>query len=205
MTPTKLLRPFLLACFALGCAPFAQADLVLTPTFSASASNTAPSGDTSDYEGVFYDGVSTFPPASISIGTFSFTIPAGESVAGATISGTFGDVNIPTTTLTDLYVDGIDVAGCDSFDADCATGDNYPSLVSWSHTFTGSELTSLASDFSAGTLDFTAVQNFPFGEIVVGTPVLTIDAVPEPGSILTLATVLAFAALGLRKKLSLKR
>src|ERR1700733_12788876 len=87
--------------------------IIVSPTFGAS-NQTAPP-DTTDYEGIFYDGTETFPLPSISIGTFTFTIPTGESVIGATISGTFGDVNIPVTTLTDLFVDGgtIEVGECD--------------------------------------------------------------------------------------------
>jgi hypothetical protein len=205
MTPMNLPRTLLLACLAVGAASLASADSIsVTPTFSSS-NQTAPP-DTSDYEGVFYDFSSTFPPPSISIGTFSFAIPAGEVVEGATISGTFGDVNIGTTALTDLFVLGgnIEVAECDSTGGGtifppCATGTVDGSLVPWSYTFTSTDLSNLAADFSAGTLDFTAVQN-GFGSVVVGTPVLDIQVSPEPGSIFTLAGgLLALAALRLRK------
>src|SRR5271165_2068878 len=95
------LRIFLLACFALSCASLAQAaDIIVAPTFNAS--NQAASPDTTDYEGNFYDFSSTFPSNPITIGAFMFTIPKGDAVIGATISGTFGDQNIPVTALTDL-------------------------------------------------------------------------------------------------------
>lgn len=189
---------------SLGLTVTAQADIIVSPTFGAS-NQTAPP-DTTDYEGIYYDGVDTLPPSSISIGTFEFTIPTGESVTGATISGTFGDVNIPVTALADLWVDSgtIEVGECDSTLEDsapaCAFGTDDGSLVSWSYTFSSTDLNNLAADFSDGSIDFTAVQNSPFGAVVVGDPVLDIQVSPEPASIFTLAGgLLAFAALRRRK------
>jgi hypothetical protein len=195
MTNLTPLRHFLLTCFALGCASLAQADIIVAPTFDASNQASAP--DTTDYEGNFYDFSSTFPPVPINIGTFDFTIPAGDQIVGATISGTFGDVNFGTTALTDLFVDGgtIEVASCGSFTDPCAAGTIDGSLVQWSYTFTSAQLASL----TGGSLDFTAVQD-SFGAIVVGTPTLDIQTVPEPSSIFTLAGgMLAFVALRRRK------
>lgn len=179
------LQLFLIACFALGCASFAHAEtIVVTPTFDAS--NQAAPPDTTDYEGQFFDG--TAAPYPITIGAFDFTIPAGDQVVGATISGTFGDVNIPVTALTDLYVDSgsIQVAGCDDPSAPCAAGTVDGSLVPWSYTFTPTQLSELSSDFAAGSLDFTAVQN-SFGAVVVGTPTLDLQVAPEPSYIFPLA------------------
>jgi len=191
------LRHFLLACVALGWASLAQADIIVTPTFDGS--NQAPSGDTTDYEGNFFDG--TAAPYDITIGTFNFTIPVGNQVSGATISGTFGDVNLSTTALADLFVDvgNINVAACDSMGDDCFAGAFNGLPVPWSHTFSGAELSELASDFTSGSLDFTAVQN-SFGAVIVGTPSLDIQTVPEPSSIFTLTGgLLAFAARRRRK------
>jgi hypothetical protein len=197
----KPLRHFILAGFALGCASLAHADLIVTPTFDSS--NQAAPPDTSDYEGNFYDFFSTFPPPSITIGTFDFTIPTGDVVTGATISGTFGDVNLLVTAVTDLFVDGgtINVGSCASTSDPCAAGTLDDSLVPWSHTFTPTELSELASDFAAGSIDFTAVQS-SFGSVVVGDPSLDIQLAqtPEPSSIFTLAGgLLAFAAWRRRK------
>lgn len=175
------LRHFLVACFALGWASFAHADIVVQPNFASS--NQAQPPDTTDYEGAFYDFVSTFPPNPILIGAFTFTIPAGDYVTGATISGTFGDENVPVTALTELAVlnGTINVGECDSTSDPCAAGAIDGSLVPWSHTFDGAELQNLAPDFAAGSLDFTAVQN-SFGAVIVGTPVLDIQVatMPEP-------------------------
>lgn len=191
----KPLQHFFLACLALGWASLAQADIIVTPTFDAS--NQAASPDTSDYEGNFFDGSSA--PYDITIGTFNFTIPAGDQVVGATIFGTFGDVNLSTTALADLFVNGINVGGCDDPADPCAAGTIDGSLVPWSHTFSGTELSELASGFAIGTLDFTAVQN-SFGVLAVGTPTLDIQAVPEPSSIFALTGgLLALAAWRRRK------
>lgn len=201
----RLLRLFLLVCFALGFSSFARADvtIVVPPTFSSS--NQAQPPDTTDYEGSFYDFSSTFPPANIAIGSFEFTIPTGYYVTGGTMSGTFGDVNYSTTALTDLYVfnGGIEVGECDSVTAPCAAGTVDGSLVSWSYTFDTTDLSSLASDFSSGSLDFTAVQN-SFGSVIVGTPSLELELAPtpEPPTIFTMAGgLLAIGAL-LRRKVT---
>lgn len=193
------------AALVLGLTHTAKAgDIIVTPTFDSS--NQAAPPDTTDYEGIFYDGVDTFPPPGISIGTFHFTIPTGESVTGATISGTFGDVNIPVTALTDLYVlDGtIEVGECDLGSGGtyppCAAGTDDGSLVPWSYTFSATDLSNLAADFSDGSIDFTAIQISPFGAVVVGDPTLDIQVTPEPASIFTLAGgLLAFVALRRRK------
>ena len=120
MTTTSL-RLFVIACLALGWGSLAQADTVVAPSFGPS--NQAAPPDMTDYEGIFYDFSSTFPPNPITIGTFTFSIPKGDVVTHATISGTFGDQNIPVTALTDLFVSGtIEVAACDLTSAPCAAG-----------------------------------------------------------------------------------
>jgi hypothetical protein len=196
----KPLRHFLVACFALGWASFAHADIVVAPNFASS--NQAQPPDTTDYEGNFYDFSSTFPPDPISIGAFTFTIPVGDYVTGATISGTFGDQNVPVTALTDLFVlnGTIEVGACDSTSDPCAAGTIDGSLVPWSYTFDGAELQNLAPDFAAGSLDFTAVQN-SFGAVIVGTPVLDIQVapVPEPSSVALAGGLLAVLGWSRRK------
>jgi hypothetical protein len=179
-----------------GAAKAATFTLNVQPTFDVS--NQAAPPDTTDYEGNFYDGSAA--PYDLTIGTFTFSIPTGDTVTGGTISGTFGDQNIPVTALADLYVDGIEVGECDSDDSACAAGTLDGSLVPWTYTFDAADLNNLDSALSSGSLDFTAVQN-GFGALIVGTPTLDLQvATPEPASIFTLAGgLLAFAAWRRRK------
>lgn len=137
-----------------------------------------------------YDGTASFGPfpSSLTIGDFTFSIPAGQHVYGATISGTFGNDDVPGTTETsapvDLYVDGgaIEVASCDdglTYSEPCDAGS---SPTSWSYTFTSSDLSMLSSSFASGSLDLSAAQN---GVFTVNAGSLTLDLLttPEPNSL----------------------
>lgn len=198
MTRNALVTFVLATAFGLGLTASAKAATIIAivaPTFDPS--NQAAPPDTTDYEGNFYDFSGTFPPNPITIGTFTFSIPKGDIITGATISGTFGDQNIPVTALTDLFVDGtLEVGACDSTSNPCAAGTTDGSLLPWSHTFTTTEL----GDLAGGSLSFIAVQN-SFGAVIVGTPTLDLLVqTPEPSSIFTLAGgLLALAALRRRK------
>jgi hypothetical protein len=139
-----------------------------------------------------------YPLAPVTIGVFSFTIPAGFSAVGGTISGFFGNNDVsPTTAPSDYYVDNgtIEVASCDdslSFSADCDTGS---SPTAWSYTFTASDLATLASELASGNIDFTVVQNFA---VSVQTGPTTLDlqiATPEPATIFLLGGSLLAIAL----------
>ena len=158
----RLLRPLVCCCVAFSSVTFVQAgEVIVQPTFDAS--NQAQAPDTTDYEGNFYDFSTRSPRPGSTIGAFDFAIPAGDYVTGATISGTFGDINVPVTALTDLFVNNgsIEVAACDAPGGNfppCAAGTADNSLVPWSYTFSATDLSNLG-DFGSGSLDFTAVQN----------------------------------------------
>jgi len=142
-----------------------------------------------------YDGTTSFGPfpSTISIGTFSFAVPAGQKVSGGTISGTFGNNDVSGTTTVsapaDLFIAGgsIEVAACDdslSYNAACDTG---TSPTAWTYTLTHSQIASLATYFASGSIDLSAVQN---GVFTVNTGAVTLDlttsplgAAPEPGSL----------------------
>jgi hypothetical protein len=137
-----------------------------------------------------YDGTLSFGPfpAPISIGDFAFSIPAGQSVVGATISGTFGNNDVPGTTTTsapaDLFVDSgaIEVAACDdslTFTEPC---DASSAPTAWSYTFTSSDLSTLSADFASGSLDLSAVQNDLFA-VNAGSLTLDIAVSPEPNGL----------------------
>ena len=149
-----------------------------------------------------YDGPAGFGPfpAALSIGDFTFTIPAGVQITGIAISGTFGNGDLPGTTDTsapaDLFVDGgtIEIAACDdslTFAAPCDAGS---SPTAWSYTFTHSDLTNLASELSGGSVDLSALQNDVFA-VNLGSLTLSIQTTPEPGSIFLFAGGVAGLAL----------
>jgi hypothetical protein len=144
-----------------------------------------------------YDFVSTFPPGgSTTIGTFTFSIPAGGIVTGITISGTFGNGDSGTTALSDYYLGfsgdetAVEVAGCDSILANCYSNQNGP--TAWTDTLTAANLSTLASAIAGGSLDFTytwdnntqfAVMGFD-QYVYAGASTLGIQVTPEPATAL---------------------
>jgi len=107
-----------------------------------------------------YDYVTTLPPTTYQlIGTFGFTVPAGESVVGITISGSFGNGDVPNTELSDYYLgfagneEAIPVANCDNISANCYSGEEGP--YGWSVTLTQAQIGELAPALAAGSIDFT--------------------------------------------------
>lgn len=84
------------------------------------------------------------------MGTFNFVIPAGESTVYAMISGMFGNSVTSSTSVHDVYADGILVASCPTKTSFCwQTGPQ-----AWSYTFTGAEL----SIFDDGQVVMTSTQ-----------------------------------------------
>jgi len=167
-----------------------------------------------------YDFETTSPPTTYqNIGTFTFTIPTGESAANITITGSFGNGDVPNTALSDYYLGfagdetAVEVAGCDSASANCYSGQEGP--YSWSVTLTPTEIAALGPGLTAGSLDFTytwdsgtpPVQDFlsPTGYddqyVYAGAATLDITPTPEPGTALLWFTgVIGLAAFwGFRK------
>jgi hypothetical protein len=142
-----------------------------------------------------YDFVSTFPPTgTTTIGTFTFSTDL--AVTGITISGTFGNGDSPTTALSDYYLGfsgnekAVEVAACDSIVNNCYSNQNGP--TPWSYTLTASNLSTLASAITSGSLDFTytwdnnTIVAIP-GDlqfVYAGAPTLDIQVAPEPAAAL---------------------
>ena len=139
-----------------------------------------------DYTGpADFDGTS-LPSSETTIGTFSFTVPDGDEVVSASVSGTWGNGDFPSTAGTDVFLDGIMVAQCIEF-ADCwknATG-----ILPWSFTLAGDQL-DLLDD---GMAELTVIQTSTIG-VVLGSLTMELETAavhtPEP-------TTLALLGLGL--------
>jgi hypothetical protein len=152
-----------------------------------------------------YDYVTTLPPNTYQlIGTFSFSLPAGFSVGGITISGSFGNGDVPNTALSDYYLgfggseEAVEVASCDSTAANCYSGQNGP--YNWTATLTSAQVAALAPALAAGSVDFTYTwdSNPPAQPIpdplsstgydpqyvYVGAATLDITPTPEPATVL---------------------
>lgn len=164
---------------------------------------TAPArADISSTIGEFDESPFLITPATL--GVFTFTIPAGETVGGGTISGTFGNTDVPgltnVTALSDYFVanDAIKVAGCDSFTDPCIAGTADGAPDPWSYTFTQNDLTTLAPYFTAGSLDFSVTQN-SFGAIQTGPITLDLQVTPEPASFF-FTCALCLAGIALRRR-----
>jgi hypothetical protein len=187
---------------AIGLATPAHADDIIATT----GSYDSPDG---------YDYDTTFPPAGYQlIGTFAFSIPAGENVASITISGSFGNGDVPNTALSDYYLGfagdetAVEVAACDSISANCYSGQEGP--YTWSATLTQAEIADLAPALTAGSIDFTytwdstppaqPISDFlsPTGYddqyVYAGAATLDITPTPEPATVLFCFTGLASLA-----------
>ena len=91
MRQKTFLNILLLTCFCILSTGLARADIIAT----IDEFNGAPDFD-------FNPG--DYPLAPVTIGDFTFSIPAGESVIGGTISGTFGNDDVsPTTAAERLF------------------------------------------------------------------------------------------------------
>lgn len=155
---------------------------------SASASISA--STLPEFSGNYYDSTLTYPLAPVTIGTFTFTVPTGETITNATVSGTFGNSSVNSTTLETLYLGGIQVASCSSTSDPCfdpATPFDAP--TTWSYTFNPAQL----AIFYSGSVDFTVVQNGPF-QVQEGATTLNVE-IPEPPAILLFGGILAALAL----------
>jgi hypothetical protein len=153
-----------------------------------------------------------YPLAMENLGTFSFS-PVNFTVATVTISGYFGNEDVPGTTNvtadSDYFVDGtsIEVASCDSpsvstqgYSLPCDAGNSTDTPTPWSDTLSTAQIASLSSAFAAGSLDFNVIQNY-YGAIETGPITLQIASAPEPGTFYIISLGLLGIGLARRRRL----
>ncbi len=132
------------------------------------------------------------------IGTFVFSVPIGETATWAELQGHFGNSVVPTTSIHDVYADGILVASCATHESPCwpLPGDPNP----WHHVFTGGEL----AIFADGEVVMTTTQYDCCEFAIVREGVMNLhgltSAVPEPAGWALALAGLAGVTLALRRR-----
>jgi hypothetical protein len=133
-----------------------------------------------------FNGITTtsgFPLPPVLVGTFVYTIPNGEFVTSATLSGTWGTQVYPFSTAgTDLYLDGVFTGQCVPFAENCWIDDGT------FRPFSFSVPSNVLPFLNNGNADLSEIQTNEF-TVRLGTPTLTlVTAVPAPqlGSISSL-------------------
>ena len=123
----------------------------------------------------FSGGAWTNTTNTYTVGSFDFTIAAGETIVGATVTGTFGNSIDTTTALQNVMLGGIQVASCASQTAFCWLTGPEP----WTYTFAPGEL----AIFSSGSVILTDQQTgccvIRLGQTNL---LLTTAPVPEPAT-----------------------
>lgn len=110
-----------------------------------------------EYNGAEYQPNTPFPLSPVTVGTFQYTIPTGQKIKSARFVGQFGNSTNPSSAAVDIKLNGILVGRC-AYRASC-----WFSTVSYSHTFTESELSSLESGMAVLTATQTSEYNIRLG------------------------------------------
>lgn len=144
--------------------------------------------------------VPPFPALNVAQVTPPVSLPAGERIASATISGYWGSVDYPFSTApVDVFLDGVLVAQCLPSDP-CAV--DASGQRGWSHTFTAGELLQLQPENPA----FTVAQKDKF-RVRLGASTLILETAPVQvvptlsplGLVALLAAMAAAGAFVLRR------
>ncbi len=155
-----LLASLVFAVFTFA-APHANADTITATLGEFSASSTGP-----------------FPGPSLTVGTFTFTIPTGQVITSATLSGTFGNSAVGTTASVSLFLDGQSVGQCGNLNNNPLAPCNQPPGPD---PFTFNIAPANFSVLADGSAVFT-IQQLGVASIQLGQTTLTINtqSAPQP-------------------------
>jgi hypothetical protein len=144
-----------------------------------------------EFNGDYY---SVGPYPYYTVGTYSYTIPAGEKVVSAKISGQWGNSTVTTTANNTIDLDGIEVA--DTYDFDPPPYSTPVTL--WSYVFAPSQLGIFADGSAVLGTQMTSEYVIRMGETNLELTTAPCP-VPEPTS-MVLGLLGIGGALGLRRK-----
>ncbi len=125
-------------------------------------------------------------PFTLDAGSYTFAVPAGQSIVDASFSSTLGNSTVPNTAVMNVFVNTVEVGTCAEGDPVCA---NSTTPVPFTYTFTPSDFSAL----DTGSVDLSIVQT-DCCVIRLGASTLTIDTAltgvktPEPASLAMLGT-----------------
>lgn len=156
--------------------------LMQTPAFADSVTSVS----LPEFNGTPIGSGGPFPQPSVTIGTFTFFIPAGDVITSAVLTGTFGNSVNSSTAGVDYFLNGLLVAQCIPFSSPCWTG---PGPNAWSFTFSPSQLALLGSGSATLTAIQTSQTTIRLG--VTNLTVTTTTVVPEPATLIMFGSGLA--------------
>ena len=125
------------------------------------------------------------PPLQ-TVGTFTYTLPTGETIVSALFKSTFGNEFFPNTAPMNVLVDGILVGQCADAADPCNSGANNTAIF---HTFTKSDFAALADGLAILQVDQIALRTARLGasSLVIETATSDLAATPQPASLTLMA------------------